>query len=162
MLIVEGKTIRNYQERMNNDELEDFCAANPDWKVERDHHHNIIIMPPVGGTSGAFENLFSFYLTQWAQHSRQKGIVFSSSTGFLLPNGAMRSPDAAWLSASKWRQLDAQQQRKFVSLVPEFVVEIQSPSDNSAPAGNQNGRMDCQWRTIGLAYRPDRRNCADL
>lgn len=130
MLIVEGKAIRNYQERMNNDELEEFCAANPELKVERDSDQNIIIMSPVGGSSGAIENLLSFYLTQWAQKAPQQGVVFSSSTGFLLLNGAMRSPDAAWMSISKWHLLDASQKQKFVASAPEFVAEILSPSDN--------------------------------
>ena len=31
--------------------------------------------------------------------------VFDSSTGFLLANGAVRSPDAAWVARARWEAL---------------------------------------------------------
>ena len=58
------------------------------------------------------------------------GKVFDSSTGFKLPNGADRSPDASWIKLERWNALTAEQQRKFPPICPDFVVELLSPSDS--------------------------------
>jgi Uma2 family endonuclease len=57
-------------------------------------------------------------------------MVFDSSTGFKLPNGADRSPDVAWIPLARWNALTAQQQQKFLPLCPDFVIELVSPSDS--------------------------------
>nr|WP_317105962.1 Uma2 family endonuclease [Chroococcidiopsis sp. SAG 2025] len=56
------------------------------------------------------------------------GKGFDSSTGFKLPNGANRSPDAAWVKLERWEALTTEQREKFVPLCPDFVVELLSPS----------------------------------
>ena len=43
----------------------------------------------------------------WNRALPTPGIVFGSSTGFTLPNGAVRSPDAAWISAANWNAIPA-------------------------------------------------------
>ena len=60
--------------------------------------------------------------------------MFDSSTGFKLPNGATRSPDAAWVKRDRWDSLTLEQQEQFPPLCPDFVVELQSPSDALADA----------------------------
>jgi Uma2 family endonuclease len=57
-------------------------------------------------------------------------VAFDSSTGFKLPNGAERSPDASWVKKERWESLTAEQQAKFAPLCPDFVVELRSPSDS--------------------------------
>jgi len=37
-------------------------------------------------------------LWQWWISNDKYGVVFDSSTGFTLPNGAILSPDASWIS----------------------------------------------------------------
>lgn len=58
--------------------------------------------------------------------------MFDSSTGFLLPNGAQRSPDASWVTADRWQALSADDRESFPPLCPDLVIELLSPSD--APA----------------------------
>jgi Uma2 family endonuclease len=67
-----------------------------------------------------------------ARGSDGSGIGFDSSTGFLLPNGAERAPDAAWLRRERWEALTREQRRKFVPLCPDFVIELRSPSNDLA------------------------------
>lgn len=129
MLIVEGHKIKNYSEHMTDDELYEFCMQNKGLRIERDKDQNIIIMSPVGGESGFFEKNFIFELELWVRQNKQ-GLTFSSSTGFLLPNGAMRSPDACWISEERWKEVPEDQKQKFLPLVPEFIVEIKSPGDS--------------------------------
>src|SRR5262249_14663588 len=52
----------------------------------------------------------------------------------ILPSGAAYSPDAAWVSNERLATLTPEQRRKFVRIVPEFVVEVMSPSDRLKPA----------------------------
>jgi Uma2 family endonuclease len=58
------------------------------------------------------------------------GMVFDSSTLFTYPNGARRSPDAAWVKREKWDALPAAEKKKFSKLAPDFVVELRSGSDS--------------------------------
>jgi len=53
----------------------------------------------------------------------------SDLTGFTLPNGAKRSPDASWIKLSRWQSLSSEQQAKFAPICPDFVVELRSASD---------------------------------
>jgi Uma2 family endonuclease len=65
----------------------------------------------------------------WNEQSK-RGVAFDSSTGFRLPNGAIRSPDDAWIRLERWQALTAEQRRKLVPPCPDFVVELRSPSDD--------------------------------
>ncbi|MEP0886576.1 Uma2 family endonuclease, partial [Trichocoleus sp. ST-U3] len=67
----------------------------------------------------------------WLWNRQTKlGKTFNSSTGFHLPNGADRSPDAAWVSQERWDALTPQEQEGFVPLCPDFVLELRSNSDS--------------------------------
>ncbi len=130
MLIVEGHKIhldRN-PNNLTNDELFEFCMLNRALHIERDAAQNIIIMAPVGGNSGFYEKDLIFAIESWVREHKS-GYSFSSSTGFLMPNGAMRSPDACWISEARWSTLTDAQKQKFPPIVPDFVVEIRSRSD---------------------------------
>ena len=66
----------------------------------------------------------------WAWSERDgTGAAFDSNGGFVLPNGAMRAPDAAWVRRERLAELTAEQKRKFLPLCPDFVVELRSPTD---------------------------------
>ena len=65
----------------------------------------------------------------WAKQD-QTGVAFDSSGGFKLPNGATRSPDAAWVKRSRLAALTRDQKQKFLPLCPDFVIELRSPTDN--------------------------------
>jgi Uma2 family endonuclease len=110
------------------DELFDFCAANRDLHIERTADGELIIMPPTGAETGRRNADITAQLVVWSKAQGQ-GIAFDSSTGFLLPNDAERSPDAAWLLKDRWDALTSEQKRKFAPLCPDFVLELRSPND---------------------------------
>ena len=56
--------------------------------------------------------------------------MVDSSTGFKLPNGADRSPDASWIPLEKWNQLTTKEREGFIPLCPDFVIELRSKSDS--------------------------------
>jgi Uma2 family endonuclease len=105
-----------------------FCAANPDLRIERTSQGEIVIVPPAGGESSYRSMMVGAQLARWAERDR-RGKPFDSSAEFMLPSGAAYAPDAAWVSNGKLARLSKDQRRKFLALVPEFVVEVMSPSD---------------------------------
>ena len=114
--------------QFTDDEFFDFCQENRDLRLERNANGEIIIMSPTGGLTGKKNNKLSAKLDYWNEE-RGLGEVFNSSTGFYLPNGAMRSPDTAWIEKARWDALSYEDQEKFPPLCPDFVVELISPSD---------------------------------
>lgn len=148
MLIVEGHKIHlnKNPDRFTDDELFEFCNMNKELRIERDAQQNIIIISPVGGYSGCYEKDLIFAIEYWIR-TIGSGHSFSSSTGFLMPNGAMRSPDACWISEVRWSKVTKEQKKKFPPVVPDFVAEVRSATDSLKGAKAKmeewkNGRMD--------------------
>lgn len=115
--------------RPDDDLLFAFCAANRDLRIERNANGDLEIMPPTGAETGNRNAELTLDFGTWARQDG-RGLVFDSSTGFLLPNGAMRSPDLAWVLRERLAPLSAEQKRKFLPLVPDVVIELASPSDD--------------------------------
>ena len=105
-----------------------LCQANPDVKFERSAKGELIVMSPTGGESGRRNAELTTDLNIWNRQT-QLGYTFDSSTCFKLPNGAERSPDAAWIERSRWEALSLEDRERFPPLAPDFVVELRSASD---------------------------------
>lgn len=114
---------------MTDEQFFNFCQLNPDYRLERTATGELIIMPPTGSESGNRNFNLIVQLGIWLEQDGT-GIGFDSSTGFKLPNGAQRSPDAAWIKLERWHQLTLEQKTRFAPICPDFVVEIASPSDS--------------------------------
>ena len=104
------------------------CADFENTKIEQDPEGNIQIMAPAGGESGYQNSQLAAQLVRWAE-ADGRGKAFDSSVGFILPDGSKLSPDGSWVSLEKLRTLTYDQRRDFLRIVPEFVVEIKSPTD---------------------------------
>lgn len=114
---------------MNDDEFFEFCQLNRDLRLERTAEGDLVIMAPAGGETGNRNARLNAFLTIWALNDGT-GEPFDSSTGFILPNGAMRSPDTAWVKRSRLAALTPEQKTKFLPVCPDFVIELRSPSDS--------------------------------
>lgn len=112
----------------SSDELYEFCLLNRELRIERTAQGELEIMAPTGGESGARNSEINFALVAWAKQEG-RGVTFDSSTGFLLPDGAMRSPDAAWILRSRLEKLPQEHKKGFLPLAPDFVIELRSHSD---------------------------------
>jgi len=113
---------------MTDDELFEFCAKNEALRVERDANGDLILMSPTGLEGGGAELELGTDLTIWAREDG-RGKSFGASAGFTLPDGSMRSPDAAWMSWQRWNALPLAERKRFGRVSPEFVVELRSESD---------------------------------
>ncbi|MDF2387802.1 Uma2 family endonuclease [Nostoc ellipsosporum NOK] len=106
-----------------------LCQANRDLKFERTATGELIIMPPTGGETGNRNGRLNQQLFNWTD-ADGTGIAFDSSTCFKLPNGADRSPDAAWIKLERWNALTEEEKEKFPPISPDFVIELLSPTDS--------------------------------
>lgn len=118
----------DYIEKMTDDEFFRFCQDNRDLKFERTADSKIIVMSPTFFITGDRNSEIITQLRVWNKKSKL-GRVVDSDTGFYLPNGAMRNPDAAWVSHDRLKTIDPSELLKFPHLVPDFIVELKSRSD---------------------------------
>ncbi len=114
---------------LTDEQFFEFCQINRDLRIERTATGELLIMPPTGSDTGNRNAKLNQQLANWTD-ADGTGIEFDSSSGFTLPNGAERSPDAAWIKLERWNALTAQQHKKFAPICPDFVVELRSASDN--------------------------------
>ncbi|MFZ4633543.1 MAG: Uma2 family endonuclease [Saprospiraceae bacterium] len=114
---------------MNEADFFRFCQENKHLHMERDADGIIHAMAPTGFETGKRNSEIVTELSLW-NRIYQLGEVGDSSTGFTLPNGAVRSPDAAWISHERLNQTTMEDRQRFVHAVPEFVVEIRSKGDS--------------------------------
>ncbi len=115
--------------KLTDEQFFQLCQDNETLRFERNATGELIIMPPAGGETSNSNAGLTAQLWMWNELSKL-GKVFDSSGGFKLPNGADRSPDAAWVKLSRWDALTQEQKIKFPPLCPDFVVELLSPSDS--------------------------------
>jgi Uma2 family endonuclease len=115
--------------KMTDEEFLWFCLENKDLRIERNSNLEVLIMSPVTSLSGFWNAEIIRQLANWAIEQKN-GFVFDSSSGFTLPDRSVLSPDASWVSRSKWQSLSQQDQNKFAPICPEFVIEIRSKSDS--------------------------------
>ncbi|ELS04485.1 hypothetical protein Xen7305DRAFT_00042190 [Xenococcus sp. PCC 7305] len=113
---------------LNDEQFYQLCINNRDLCFERNANGDLLIMSPTGGETGNRNIEIAYQLQAWSRHNKS-GLAFDSSTGFKLPNGANRSPDASWILLEKWDALTSEQQQKLIPLCPDFVIELLSPSD---------------------------------
>jgi Uma2 family endonuclease len=113
---------------LSDDQFFEFCASNPEYRIERTAEGRIVIMSGTGGKTGNRNANLTAQLYSWAKKDR-RGVAFDSSTLFLLPNRAMRSPDAAWVLRPRLAALTDRDKERYLPLSPDFVVELTSPSD---------------------------------
>ena len=107
----------------------EVCAANPEAVLELAADGTLIEMTPTGGSTGARNSRLVAQLENWAVAADLGWIVFDSSTGFLLPDGSVRSPDASVVRLDRWQALSAAERESFAPICPDLVVELASPSD---------------------------------
>ena len=153
------------QRPLTEDEFWNFCQDNPDLRIERTAGGEIEIMPPTGAETGDSNAELCTQLRLWAKRDGL-GRTFDSSTGFILPNGAERAPDASWVERSRLAALTRAQTRRFAPLCPDFVVELTSPTDRLKKVqakmreylengANLGWLLDVDTRTVHV-YRPGR------
>ena len=113
---------------LSETQFERVAADNPELRLELTAEGELIVMPPTSVETGRRNSRITQRLLNWADGAG--GVVFDSSTGFTLPNGAKRSPDAAWIRSERYDALTKTQKEGFALITPDFVLELRSPTDS--------------------------------
>jgi Uma2 family endonuclease len=145
-----------WERGMTDDEYFQFCADNPDLRIERSAEGDILIMPPVGGDSSFRNNELSAELRIWARKDG-RGRAFDCSVQYFLPSGAAYSPDASWVLRARLDRLTRDEKRKFLRLCPDFVVELMSPADRLSKLKGKMREWIENGVQLGWLFDPDRR-----
>jgi Uma2 family endonuclease len=133
-----------------------LCQLNRDLRLERTAEGDILVMPPTGARTGARNFELSVQFGVWAKRDGS-GIAFDSSTGFELPNGAMRSPDVAWVRRARLAAVTPPEREKFLPLCPDFVVELCSPSDSLRVTQEKMTEYCANGAQLGWLIDPEER-----
>jgi Uma2 family endonuclease len=116
---------------LTEEQFEELCRNSPDLKFELSSKGELIIVPPTSPESGWRNSELITEVTLWSR-KHKTGITFDSQTLFSFPNNAKRSPDVSWMTREKWEALSLSERKKFSRVVPDFVIELLSPSDDLA------------------------------
>ena len=130
--VTAGRLVLNVEKvGLTEEQFFHLCSDNRDLRMELTAQKELIIMAPTGLKSGWRENMLCFRLTEWALRDGT-GITLSPSTGYRLPNSAIRGPDASWVRRERLDVFTAEELEKFGHLCPDFAAEVMSPSDTLA------------------------------
>lgn len=133
--------------------FEQLCQLNPELKLETNHKGELIVMSPTGYETGKNNaNLIADFII-W-NRKYKLGVVCDSSTGFVLPNKAIRSPDVSWIAKTRVANLTKSEKSKFLNLVPDFVLELMSPSDNLEQIQNKMQEYIDNGAKLGWLINP--------
>jgi Uma2 family endonuclease len=117
-------------EQFSDDELFRFCLANPELNVERDENGILFItMSPTHLLTSSNNSELTGEFVIWNRKTKA-GKVINSNGGFFLKDKSLTAPDVAWIRKDRWDALSHDEKKSFPYLAPDFVLELQSDSDN--------------------------------
>lgn len=141
--------------KLTDEEFFLLCQQNDLLDFERDKDGKIIVMSPSGSLSDLKATKILIALSKWNEIKNSPGELFSSSAGFTLPDSSVRSPGVAWVSHEQWKKLTKEQKSKFAPVVPEFIVEVKSPSDLIQDLKEKMGLWIANGVQLGWLIDPD-------
>ena len=134
---------------LTDEQFFQLCQHNQDLRIERTAQGELILMPPTGWKVGSQNAKLTARLGNWTD-ANGTGIASDSSTGYTLPNGANRSPDASWISKERLEALNPDPAR-FMPIAPDFAVELRSATDGlKATQRKMQEYLDCGVRLCWL------------
>ncbi len=146
----------NPHRRVCQEEFYDLCVANPNVRMELTAGGRIVVMPPTGGETSNRNNELARQLGNWSRRDG-RGRAFDSNAEYLLPDGSALSPDASWVDRERLASLTREQKRKFPPVVPDFIVELVSPSDRLSAVRKKMESWIVNGVKLGWLLDPDRR-----
>ena len=109
----------------------EFCEANDDYDMEINEAGELVILPMVGLRGNRQETELNAEMTIFRRANG--GVNLSQTSRFRLDSGAIRGPDAAWITQERYDAITEHERETVFPGSPDFVVEIRSLWDNLAP-----------------------------
>jgi Uma2 family endonuclease len=132
--------------------FDQLCLDNPNLRLELTKDGELIVMAPVGGESGEKNADLSGQVWYW-NCQNTSGRAFDSSTGydFIEIGGGKMSPDVSWIEKSRLEGVDMV---GFIPIVPDFVIELRSATDNLKPLQEKLAEYRRLGVRLGLLINP--------
>jgi len=146
-----------YPSSMTDEEFAQFCAENPDLRIETTAEGELLVTAPTHPLSGDRNSQIAIALGIWARNDG-RGRTYDSSTLFIFPNGARRSPDASWILKSRIKQISPAKRRPFWHICPDFVIELKSDSDRLPTLKKKMLEYRANGAQLGWLINPEDRS----
>jgi Uma2 family endonuclease len=113
------------------EQFDALCIDNPDLRLELTPDLKLIVMAPAGGETSIKNARLNLLVGIWNEQTNL-GEVFDSSGGydFTALGGGKPAPDVSWIEKSR---LEGVNIVGFIPIVPDFVIELRSATDNLKP-----------------------------
>lgn len=139
--------------RLRDQMYRSLTADYPDLRLEQTAEGEITVVPPPGFDTGDQNANLTADLVFWNRQAKL-GRVLNSDTLFVLPSGAKRGPDAAWVEQSRVDALTPEQRKGLAPLCPDFVLELLSPSDRLAKTQEKMREYIVNGARLGWLVNP--------
>jgi Uma2 family endonuclease len=126
------------------DEFERWCLAFDGSELGRFEflYGCVVAEPPAGWPHGRLDVTLGHRLMSHVE-SAGLGLVFGSSQGFALPSGDTVAPDAAVVLRGTWEAAPPPRPNRFLTVVPDLVVEVLSPSTRRRDLRTKRDIYEC-------------------
>ena len=134
--------------------LAQLSSLNSPWHFERTPEGALQIMAPASPDADDIGMDFGSQIKGW-QRTTADGQTYGSSPGFTTPDGAVLSPDAAWISDERLAALPPRGQRPaFPAIIPDLVIEVRSPGDRLSRQQEKMARWIAYGARLGWLVDP--------
>jgi Uma2 family endonuclease len=141
---------------MSDAQFAALCGEHPDLFFEMTAEGDLLVMPPTHTVTGLRNMEVGLQLALWNRKDR-RGYCTEAASGFVLPNGARRSPDAAWTEKSRVARLTPDLQAGFWHLCPNFVIELRSDTDRLPTLRSKMHEWIANGAELAWLIDPERR-----
>jgi Uma2 family endonuclease len=144
--------VRNTNLTVTPEQFDLLCIDNPDLRLELTPNRELIVMAPAGGESSKKNHNLSGQLFVWNEKN-ELGEAFDSSGGydFTALGGGKPSPDVSWVEKSRLAGVNIV---GFIPVVPDFVIELRSATDNLKPTQEKMREYQRVGVKLGLLINP--------
>jgi Uma2 family endonuclease len=129
-----------------------LCVNNPDLRLELTPDLKLIVMAPAGGETSKKNARLNLLVGIWNEQT-DLGEVFDSSGGydFTAFGSGKLAPDVSWIEKSR---LEGVNIVGFIPIVPDFVIELRSATDNLQPLQDKMREYQRLGVKLGLLVNP--------
>jgi Uma2 family endonuclease len=144
--------VTNAKLKVTPEHFDQLCIDNPDLRLELTKDGELIVMAPAGGESSKKNHNLSGQLFVWNE-KYELGEAFDSSGGydFTAFGGGKPSPDVSWVEKSRLEGINIV---GFIPVVPDFVIELRSATDNLKPTQEKMREYQRVGVKLGLLIDP--------
>ena len=137
------------------EDFDQLCLDNPDLRLELTKEGELIVMAPAGGESSRRNSDLNTDVNLWNRQTNL-GQVFDSSCGYDLTavGSGKLSPDVSWIEKSR---LEGVNLKGFIPIVPDFVIELRSRTDNLKPLQEKMQEYRRLGVRLGLLINPQQK-----